>query len=47
MFKLLSQQLRGTLTTAIERQISVEDFTDVDQGSFLSKYLETKTDEGA
>ena len=32
---------------AIERQITVEDFTDVDQGSFLSKYLETKTDEGA
>ena len=29
MFKVLSQQLRGTLTT-FERQLTIEDFTDMD-----------------
>ena len=27
----LSQQLRGTLATAFERQLTIEDFTDMDQ----------------
>ena len=31
MFKVLSQHLRGTLTTAFERNLAVEDFTAVDQ----------------
>ena len=31
MFKVLSQQLQGTLTTAFERHFTIEDFTDVDQ----------------
>ena len=31
MFKALSQQLRGTLTTAIERHLTVEGFTDMNQ----------------
>ena len=31
MFKVLSQQLRGTLTTAFERHLNTEDFTDMDQ----------------
>ena len=31
MFKVLSRQLRGTLTKAFEGQLSVEDFTDIDQ----------------
>ena len=31
MFKVLSQQLRGTLTTAFERYLTIEDFTDMDQ----------------
>ena len=31
MFKVLSQQLQGTLTTAFERYFKVEDFTDMDQ----------------
>ena len=30
MLKALFQQLRGTLTTAFERHLSVEDFTDMD-----------------
>ena len=31
MFKVLCQQLRGTLTTTFETQLIFEDFTDVDQ----------------
>ena len=31
MFKVLSQQLRGTLTTAFERHVTIEDFTDMNQ----------------
>ena len=31
MFKVLSQHLRGTLTTEFERHLAVEDFTTVDQ----------------
>ena len=31
MFKVLSRQLRGTLTKAFEGQLPVEDFTDIDQ----------------
>ena len=31
MFKVLLQQLRGTLTAAFERHLAVEDFTDMDQ----------------
>ena len=31
MFKVLSQQLQGTLTTAFEIYFTVEDFKDVDQ----------------
>ena len=31
MFKVLSQQLRGILTTAFERHVIIEDFTDMDQ----------------
>ena len=31
MFKVLSQQSWGTLTTAFERHFTIEDFTDVDQ----------------
>ena len=30
-FKVLSQQLRGTLTTTFERHLIIEDFTDMDQ----------------
>ena len=30
MFGVLSQQLRGTLTTAFERHLTIEDFTDMD-----------------
>ena len=31
MFKVLSQQLRDTLTTAFERHPTIEGFTDMDQ----------------
>ena len=31
MIKVLSQQLRGTLTTAFERHLTIEDFTDMVQ----------------
>ena len=31
MFKVLSQQLRGTLTTTFEKHFTIEDFKDVDQ----------------
>ena len=31
MFKVLSQQLRGTLTTVFARYFTVEGFTDMDQ----------------
>ena len=31
MFQVLSQQLRGTLTTAFERYFTDEDFMDIDQ----------------
>ena len=31
MFKVLSQQLRGTLTTVFERHLTIKDFTDMDQ----------------
>ena len=31
MFKVLSQQLRGTLTMEFERHLAIEDFTDMDQ----------------
>ena len=31
MFEVLSQQLRGTLTTAFKRHLTSEDFTDLDQ----------------
>ena len=30
MFKVLYQQLRGILTTAFERELTTEDFTDID-----------------
>ena len=30
-FKVLSQQLRGTSTTAFERHLTTEDFKDMDQ----------------
>ena len=33
MFKVLSQQLQGTLATASERHFTVEDFTDMDQNT--------------
>ena len=29
-FRVLSQQLRGTLTTAFERHLTIEDFTNMD-----------------
>ena len=41
MFKVLSQQLRGTLTTAFERYFTVEDFTawiNIYTNSLLGKY---------
>ena len=50
MFKVLSQKLRGTWTTTFEGDLSVEDFTDMDQYGclfFLDKDHKTKTDEGA
>ena len=31
MFKVLSQQLRGALTTAFERHLTIEDFMDMVQ----------------
>ena len=31
MFKVLSQKLRDTLTTALEIHLTIEDFTDMDQ----------------
>ena len=31
MFKVLSQQLQGTLTTAFERHLTIEDFIVMDQ----------------
>ena len=31
MFKVLSQELGGTLTTAFERHLTIEYFTDMDQ----------------
>ena len=31
MFKVLSQELGDTLTTAFERHLTIEDFTDMDQ----------------
>ena len=31
MFKILPQRLRGTLTTALERHLAIEDFTEMDQ----------------
>ena len=31
MFKVICQQLRGTLTTVFERHLTVEDFTDMNQ----------------
>ena len=56
MFKVLPQQLPGTLTTAFEIYFTAEDFTDMDQhmlililihaNSFLGKY-EMKMGEGA
>ena len=43
-----SQQFRGTLTTAFEMRLPVEDFTDMDQhNSFLGKYHKTKMDKVA
>ena len=47
-----SPQLQGTLTTAFERHLTVENFTDMDQlnirvDSLLDKYDETKMGEGA
>ena len=33
MFKVLSQQLQGTLTTVFESYLTIEDFTDMDQYS--------------
>ena len=49
MFKVLSQQLRGTLTTAFKRYFTVEDFKDMDQHKkfFLGRYHEMKMGEGA
>ena len=34
MFKILSQQLQGTLTRAFARHVAIEDFTDMDQHRF-------------
>ena len=31
MFNVLSQQLRATLTTAFQRQLTIKDFTHMDQ----------------
>ena len=31
IFRVLSQQLQGTLTTAFERHLTIEDFMDMDQ----------------
>ena len=31
MFKVLSQQLQGTLTMEFEKHLTIEDFTDMDQ----------------
>ena len=31
MFKVLSQQIRSTLTTTFERHLTIEDFTNMDQ----------------
>ena len=31
MFRVLTQQLQGTLTTAFERHLTFEDFTDMGQ----------------
>ena len=50
IFKVLSQQIRGTLTTAFERHLTAENFhTWIKRGaiSLLSKYLETTIDEGS
>ena len=50
MFKVLSQHLRGTLTTAFERLPAVEDFTEMDHHTcefFLGKYHGMKMWEGA
>ena len=54
MFKVLSQQLRGTLTSTFERHLTVEDYTSMDNiinniraNSFLGKYHETKMGGGA
>ena len=44
-----SQQLQGTLATAIERHLRAEDFMDMDQhsvNSLLGKYHETKMSKG-
>ena len=34
MFKVFSRQLRGTLTAAIQRYFTVEDFTEMNQHAF-------------
>ena len=50
MFKVLPQQLRGTLTTAFERYFTVEDlrtWINIHTNSFLNKYHEMKMGEGA
>ena len=36
MFKVLSQQLQGTLTAAFERHFTIEHFVEMDQHTFKS-----------
>ena len=46
MFKVLFQHLRGTLTTAFERHLAVENGSRYVQILFLGGYHETKMDAG-
>ena len=48
MFKVPSQQLRDTLTTAFKRYLTVKEFMDISQhaNSFLSKHHKKKMGEG-
>ena len=39
MFKVLSQRLLGTLTTAFEIYFTVEDFTDMDQHMLILSWV--------
>ena len=42
MFKVLSQQLPGTLTTAFEIYFTAEDFTDMDQHMLILSSVNMK-----